>query len=54
LVPWWLLVTFGSYSLWKLGWGIYTCRDCPEAYTELLGEIIQAKNDLRSRGVTED
>ncbi|KAH6911081.1 dolichol-phosphate mannosyltransferase subunit 3-domain-containing protein [Coprinopsis sp. MPI-PUGE-AT-0042] len=52
--PWWLLVTFGSYSLWSLGWGLFTFRDCPEAYTELLSEINDAKNALRSQGVTVD
>jgi len=36
-IPWWLLVSFGSYALWCLGWGLFTFRDCPEAYTELLG-----------------
>jgi dolichyl-phosphate mannosyltransferase polypeptide 3 len=35
-IPWWLLVSFGSYALWSLGWGVFTFRDCPEAYTELL------------------
>jgi len=54
LIPWWLLVSFGSYSLWSLGWGLFTFRDCPEAYNELLGEITQAKNELRARGVTVD
>ncbi|KIJ12395.1 hypothetical protein PAXINDRAFT_82891 [Paxillus involutus ATCC 200175] len=54
LIPWWLLVAFGSYSLWSLGWGVFTFRDCPEAYHELLKEINDAKNDLRGRGVTVD
>ncbi|KAG2101779.1 dolichol-phosphate mannosyltransferase subunit 3 [Suillus cothurnatus] len=54
VIPWWLLVTFGSYSLWSLGWGVFAFRDCPEAYQELLQEINEAKNDLRSRGVTVD
>ncbi|KAE9384985.1 dolichol-phosphate mannosyltransferase subunit 3 [Gymnopus androsaceus JB14] len=54
VLPWWLLVSFGSYSLWSLGWGLFTFRDCPEAYQELLVEISQAKDDLRSRGVTVD
>jgi len=54
VMPWWLLVSFGSYSLWSLGMGIFTFRDCPEAYQELLQEISEAKNDLRSRGVTVD
>ncbi|KAG1766235.1 hypothetical protein EV702DRAFT_1257170 [Suillus placidus] len=34
---------------WKLGWGVYTSRDRPEAYHELLQEINEAKNDLCSR-----
>ncbi|KAG1738013.1 dolichol-phosphate mannosyltransferase subunit 3 [Suillus lakei] len=54
VIPWWLLVSFGSYSLWSLGWGVFTFRDCPEAYCELLREINEAKNDLRSRTVTVD
>ncbi|EGO03046.1 hypothetical protein SERLA73DRAFT_47337 [Serpula lacrymans var. lacrymans S7.3] len=54
LIPWWLLVSFGSYSLWSLGWGLFTFRDCPEAYEELLKEINEAKNDLRTKGVTVD
>ncbi|KAG1809116.1 dolichol-phosphate mannosyltransferase subunit 3 [Suillus subaureus] len=54
VIPWWLLVSFGSYSLWSLGWRVFTFRDCPEAYHELLQEINEAKNDLRSRVVTVD
>ncbi|KAK0432878.1 dolichol-phosphate mannosyltransferase subunit 3 [Armillaria borealis] len=54
VVPWWLLVSFGSYSLWSLGWGLWMFRDCPEAYTELMAEISQAKNELRVKGVTVD
>ncbi|CAG7853836.1 SubName: Full=Related to dolichol-phosphate mannosyltransferase subunit 3 {ECO:0000313/EMBL:CCA67734.1} [Serendipita indica DSM 11827] len=54
VIPWWLLVTFGSYSLWSLGWGLFTFRDCEEAYEELMGEISMAKADLRARGVTVD
>ncbi|KAG7091453.1 hypothetical protein E1B28_010487 [Marasmius oreades] len=54
VIPWWLLVLFGSYSLWSLGWGLFTFRDCPEAYHELLSEISEAKNDLRGKGVSVD
>ncbi|KII93079.1 hypothetical protein PLICRDRAFT_170870 [Plicaturopsis crispa FD-325 SS-3] len=54
VVPWWILVSFGAYSLWSMGWGLWTFRDCPEAYTELLLEITEAKNDLRAKGVTVD
>ncbi|KAJ8517980.1 hypothetical protein ONZ45_g4908 [Pleurotus djamor] len=54
VLPWWLLVSFGSYSLWSIGWGLFTFRDCPEAYAELMNEISEAKNDLRAKGVTVD
>ncbi|KAF8920628.1 dolichol-phosphate mannosyltransferase subunit 3 [Mucidula mucida] len=54
VVPWWLLVSFGSYSLWSLGWGLWTFRDCPEAYTELMTEISRAKLDLRAKGISVD
>ncbi|KAK7463522.1 hypothetical protein VKT23_006870 [Stygiomarasmius scandens] len=54
VLPWWLLVAFGSYSLWSLGWGLVTFRDCPDAYNELLLEISEAKNDLRTKGVSVD
>ncbi|EIW75564.1 dolichol-phosphate mannosyltransferase subunit 3 [Coniophora puteana RWD-64-598 SS2] len=53
-VPWWALVSFGAYSLWSMGWGLWTFRDCPEAYTELIQQISEAKNDLRAKGVTVD
>jgi len=53
-IPWWALVTFGSYSLWSMGWGLWTFRDCPDAFEELMGEIAQAKNDLRAKGITVD
>ncbi|KAG9311018.1 dolichol-phosphate mannosyltransferase subunit 3 [Chiua virens] len=54
VIPWWLLVSFGAYSLASLGWGLFTFRDCPDAYHELLKEVNEAKNDLRGKGVTVD
>ncbi|KAL7411082.1 dolichol-phosphate mannosyltransferase subunit 3 [Mrakia frigida] len=54
VIPWVFLVTFGAYSLGSLGWGLVTFRDCPEAYRELMMEITQAKDDLRSKGVSVD
>ncbi|KAI9488022.1 dolichol-phosphate mannosyltransferase subunit 3 [Zychaea mexicana] len=50
--PWWSLVTFGSYSLGYLGWHVMNFSDCPDAYTELMGEIQLAKTDLTSKGVS--
>jgi len=54
VLPWWLLVSFGSYSLASLGWGLLTFRDCSDAYNELMAEISEAKNDLRAKGVSVD
>ncbi|KAI9458241.1 dolichol-phosphate mannosyltransferase subunit 3 [Boletus coccyginus] len=54
VLPWWLLVSFGAYSLASLGWGLCTFQDCPEAYEALLEEINDAKNDLRGKGVSVD
>lgn len=36
-LPWWGLVTFGAYCLSNIGSAMYTFRDCPEAYHELMG-----------------
>ncbi|KAF8342304.1 dolichol-phosphate mannosyltransferase subunit 3 [Cantharellus anzutake] len=54
VLPWWLLVSFGAYSLATLGWGLWTFKDCPDAYEELMREISLAKNELRSKGVSVD
>ncbi|KAI9634284.1 dolichol-phosphate mannosyltransferase subunit 3 [Dioszegia hungarica] len=54
VIPFWLLVSFGAYSLSSLGLGLLRFRDCPEAYESLLAEISQAKNELRDKGVSVD
>ncbi|GAA99147.1 uncharacterized protein L969DRAFT_75678 [Mixia osmundae IAM 14324] len=54
VLPWWALVTLGSYCLGELGYGVLTFGDCEEAYTELLEEVSQAKNELRAKGVAID
>ncbi|KIY50991.1 dolichol-phosphate mannosyltransferase subunit 3 [Fistulina hepatica ATCC 64428] len=54
VLPWWLLVAFGSYTLMSIGWALFTFRDSPDAYNELLIEITEAKNDLRTKGVDVD
>ena len=53
-LPFWALVSLGSYLLFKLGWGVFTFNDIPGAYESLMGEIEVAKKDLRSRGVDVD
>ena len=52
--PFWAIVTFGSSLLFKLGWGVFTFNDVPQAYDELMGEIDMAKKDLRKQGITID
>ncbi|KAF3761822.1 dolichol-phosphate mannosyltransferase subunit 3 [Cryphonectria parasitica EP155] len=54
VLPFWALVSLGAYLLARLGWGVLTFNDCPEAYKELMGEIETAKVELRKMGVTVD
>lgn len=53
-LPFWALVSFGAYLLVRLGWGVLTFNDVPEAHKELMGEIETAKVELRKLGVTVD
>jgi dolichyl-phosphate mannosyltransferase polypeptide 3 len=53
-LPFWAIVSFGSYLLFKLGWGVFTFNDVPQAYDELMKEIDEARVDLRSKGVDVD
>ncbi len=47
-------MSFGSYLLFKLGWGVFTFNDVPKAHEELMGEIEIAKKELRNKGVDVD
>lgn len=51
VLPFWALITLASYLLGRLGWGVLNFNDTEEAYTELMGEIEQAKKDLDKRKV---
>lgn len=53
-LPFWALVSFGAWVLFRLGWGMLTFRDTPEAYKELMEEIKIAQADLRAKGVSVD
>jgi dolichyl-phosphate mannosyltransferase polypeptide 3 len=53
-LPFWFLVSFGAWLLFRLGWGMLTFRDTPDAYAELMEEIKLAKADLRTKGVDVD
>jgi dolichyl-phosphate mannosyltransferase polypeptide 3 len=47
-------VSFGAYLLFKLGYGVFTFNDVPAAHKELMGEIEQARKELRTLGVDVD
>ncbi|KAI1166689.1 dolichol-phosphate mannosyltransferase subunit 3 [Nemania serpens] len=54
VLPFWALVSFGAYLLFRLGWNVMTFHDVPEAHKELVAEIELAKADLRGLGVDVD
>ncbi|PHH69784.1 hypothetical protein CDD82_7512 [Ophiocordyceps australis] len=54
VLPFWALVSFGALLLFRLGWGIMTFNDVPDAHRELMGEIETAKSDLRKLNVDVD
>ena len=35
-MPWWVLVSTGSYLLFEIGWGLYNFNDVPKAYDDLM------------------
>ncbi|KAF2473376.1 dolichol phosphate mannosyltransferas-like protein subunit 3 [Lindgomyces ingoldianus] len=51
VLPFWALVSFGAYLLFKLGWGVFTFNDVPEAHKELMEQIQQARKELQAKGV---
>ncbi|RKF60270.1 dolichol phosphate mannosyltransferase subunit 3 [Erysiphe neolycopersici] len=54
VLPFWILVSIGSYLLAKLGLGLLTFNDVPDAHKELLNEIEIARRELRILGVDVD
>ncbi|KEY75098.1 hypothetical protein S40285_04968 [Stachybotrys chlorohalonatus IBT 40285] len=54
VLPFWALVSFGAMLLFRLGWGVATFNDVPEAHKELTAEIEQARAELRTMGVDVD
>jgi dolichyl-phosphate mannosyltransferase polypeptide 3 len=53
-LPFWALVSFGAYLLFKLGYGLFSFNDVPEAHKELMAQIETARKELRAKGVTID
>ncbi|KAK1251513.1 hypothetical protein MKX07_006992 [Trichoderma sp. CBMAI-0711] len=54
VLPFWALISFGAFLLFRLGWGVFTFNDVPDAHKELMAEIEMAKVDLRKLGVDVD
>ncbi|KAI1452994.1 dolichol-phosphate mannosyltransferase subunit 3 [Annulohypoxylon moriforme] len=54
VLPFWALVSFGAYLLFRLGWNVMTFHDVPQAHKELTVEIELAKLELRRLGVDVD
>ena len=53
-LPFWALISFGAYLLGKLGYGVLTFNDVPEAHEELMAQIQEARKDLKKKGVDVD
>ncbi|KAF4591369.1 dolichyl-phosphate mannosyltransferase polypeptide 3 [Ophiocordyceps camponoti-floridani] len=54
VLPLWALVSFGAILLFRLGLGLVTFNDVPDAHKELMLEIDLAKSELKSLGVDVD
>eukprot|EP00038_Savillea_parva_P018008 m.22147 g.22147 ORF g.22147 m.22147 type:complete len:94 (-) comp3960_c0_seq1:406-687(-) len=50
--PFLLLCCFGSYSLFSIGYSLFTFGDADEAADELRLEVLEAKKDLAAKGIT--
>lgn len=50
----WALVSFGAFLLFKLGYGVLTFNDVPDAHAELMKQIDQARVELKKKGVEVD
>lgn len=53
-LPLWAIVSFGAYLLFKLGLGVFTFNDVPDAHKELLKDIDMAREELKAKGIDVD
>ncbi|KAM5478773.1 hypothetical protein MaudMau93_008048 [Microsporum audouinii] len=53
-LPTYFLMVLGSYLLFRLGWGVFTFNDVPDAYKSLQAEITTATTELRAMKVDVD
>ncbi|EGV61829.1 hypothetical protein PSN45_000514 [Yamadazyma tenuis] len=53
-LPLWAVVSLGSYSLAVLGYRVFSFKDKPEKYKELLVQIDEAREFYKSKGIDLD
>ncbi|TMW69260.1 hypothetical protein Poli38472_001416 [Pythium oligandrum] len=51
VLPMYALVSFGAYSLAVIALSVMAVTDCPEAAKELDRQVLEAKEDLRKKGM---
>ncbi|TYZ69030.1 hypothetical protein PybrP1_011016 [[Pythium] brassicae (nom. inval.)] len=51
VLPIYALVTFGAYSLATIALSVMAVEDCPAAAKELDAQVVEAKADLRAKGL---
>ncbi|GLE02125.1 hypothetical protein PINS_up010963 [Pythium insidiosum] len=51
VLPMYALVTFGAYSLAVIAMSVMAVTDCPDAAKELDQQVVEAKADLRKKGM---
>ena len=49
--PLWAILVLGLYAASSVVVGVVNFRDCPEAAVELNQEIVEAKEELKRRGI---
>ncbi|PVV00290.1 hypothetical protein BB560_005334 [Smittium megazygosporum] len=51
ILPFYLLISFGSYALCNIGYNLMTFRECPDEYYKLMSEISESKQFLLANGI---
>lgn len=50
VLPYWALISLGSYALLSIGINLALVKDCPEDSKELNFQILQARRELSEKG----
>mmetsp|Transcript_4469 Transcript_4469/g.6634 ORF Transcript_4469/g.6634 Transcript_4469/m.6634 type:complete len:100 (+) Transcript_4469:256-555(+) len=51
LLPLWILVALAFYAIFTILYGLATLGDFPQAAAELEKQIVEAKKEMKARGV---